>query len=456
MTTSSIAGFDFGTSNCALGVVDAQQPRLLTLPEHGQYMPSTMFAPHADMISGWLFRALEQHGLEQAYQQARSETLNSSLRAMRELKLDGYGDQLSFGKHALHEYLDDPADCYYVRSPKSFLGASGLPERQQQRFEDICAAMMLHLKQHAEQVHGQRLEKVVIGRPVNFQGLDSEQSNQQALAILTKAAKFVGFKQVEFLYEPMAAGLAYQHQLSEERKVMVVDIGGGTSDVSMLTMGPGYLDSHDHQQLVLGYSGERIGGNDFDIALNMEALMPELGAGMALSSGRNVPGAPFWDAAAVNNFPAQMQFYSKETRLLIQDLIKQGAAPLKRLQTLQQERMTYQLSACAEQAKIALSQHATSQVELDFLDDGLSTEVSQQHYQQASDKLLSKIIGLADQVVAQAGCLPDQLFLTGGSANSPLVKQALEQHFKLPMISGDNFGSVTSGLALWAERIYQD
>ncbi|MGY5451607.1 molecular chaperone [Agarivorans sp. MS3-6] len=453
--SQSIAGFDFGTSNCAVGIMQCQQATLVNLPEHGSYMPSTLFAPQSEMICGWLYQQLEQQGKAQPYKQARGQQLSASLRSLKELKLDGYDEHLSFGQQALKEYLIDPADCYYVRSPKSFLGASGIRERQQQQFEDIAAAMMWHIAEQVKQTGQAELEKVVIGRPVNFQGLNSELSNQQAINILSNAASFVGFKQLEFLYEPMAAGLSYQQQLSHEQRVLVIDIGGGTSDISMLTMGPNYLATKDHQSLVLGYNGERIGGNDFDIALNFETLMPSLGAKLTLSSGQPMPIKPFWDAAAINDFPAQARFYEKDTTLLLQRLIKEPQlAPLKGLLQLSQERLTYQMSASAEQAKIALSEHTETLVDLSYLNQQLSVSVSLDAYRQAAERLLSNIAKLSDDVVAQAGCQPEAIFLTGGSANSPMIKQFLADRYAAPLICGDNFGSVTSGLTLWADHIF--
>ncbi|WP_432455579.1 molecular chaperone [Agarivorans sp. QJM3NY_29] len=452
----SIAGFDFGTSNCAVGIMQGQQAHLVKLPAHGHYMPSTLFAPQSEMICGWLYQQLDAQGQAEAYKHARSHQLSASLRALRELKLDGYDEHLSFGQQALHEYLIDPADCYYVRSPKSFLGASGIRERQQQQFEDIAAAMMWHIAEQVKQTGLANLEKVVIGRPVNFQGLNSELSNQQALNILRNAAKYVGFKHVEFLYEPMAAGLSYQQQLHKEQRVLVIDIGGGTSDISMLTMGPNYLAERDHQSLVLGYNGERIGGNDFDIALNFETLMPCLGAKLLLASGQPMPIKPFWDAAAINDFPAQARFYHQDTSLLLQRLLKEPQlAPLKALVRLSQGRLTYQMSASAEQAKIALSEQSETVVDLGYLSEQLQAEVSQTSYRQAAERLLTNIAKLSDEVLSQAACQPEVIFLTGGSANSPMIKDFLAKRYQAPLICGDNFGSVTSGLTLWANHIFQ-
>ncbi|SDK34464.1 hypothetical chaperone protein [Ferrimonas sediminum] len=455
MTHSSIAGFDFGTSNCAIGVMADAAVQLVELPAHGRYMSSTLFAPQREMMTAWLFKQLQQQQLHQPFQQARRGQLPASTRAMNELKLDGYGDSLEFGTSALAHYLEDPADCYYVKSPKSFLGASGLLPPQQQQFEDVVAAMMWHLLCQLDQAGQSRPDKVVIGRPINFQGLNSDDSNRQALQILQNAARFVGFKQVEFLYEPMAAGLAYQQQLAEEQKVLVVDIGGGTSDISLVTMGPDYLQQRNHQDLVLGYAGVRVGGNDFDIALNFQSLMPHLGSRLIQPSGKPVPIKPYWDAAAINDLSSQTRFYDTDTRRLLDSLRREPElAEVGRLLTLANERQTYQLSAYAEQAKIALSDQADTQVDLGFLEAGLLARVDQAQFETSAEKALDTIGRLADDAIAQAGCQPDVIFMTGGTSNSPLVQGFFRQRYGLPLVAGDNFGSVTTGLTLWANHIY--
>ena len=119
---------------------------------------------------------------------------------------------------ALDAYLDDPEEGYYIKSPKSFLGASGLVDSQINLFEDIVAAMMSNIKTLAEESQQKEITQTVIGRPVNFQGLKGDESNRQALSILTRAAKRVGYKDVEFQYEPVAAGFEYEASLSEEKK----------------------------------------------------------------------------------------------------------------------------------------------------------------------------------------------------------------------------------------------
>ncbi|MBY6185441.1 molecular chaperone [Marinobacter hydrocarbonoclasticus] len=451
----AIAGIDLGTSNCGIGVMKGGKPALLSLPQHGHFMPSTLYAPRSEVIAGWLYRQLKAQGREQAFQQARRNTLSASLHALSEARLDGYEDELFFGREALSRYLEDPSDCYYIRSHKSFLGGSGLSPRQQEVLEDITASMLLHLLEQMREAGRNDVRKLVIGRPINFQGINSERSNEQATAIIRRAARNVGIEQLEFLYEPMAAGLTFQQQLTEEKRVLVVDVGGGTTDISMVLMGPDYLNSRAPETTVLGHSGKRIGGNDFDVALNYKALMPALGLGLTDEKGRMLPTQPFHDAAAVNNLSAQTRFYSLTHRNELEALRRQpGLDTLSRLITLQRNQMTFQQSAVAERTKIALSESESTQVDLSYIEAALSTTATQHQFVESVQGLMKQIAGLIDSTLAEAGCDPDVVFLTGGSAHSPLFRNALKARFGDKLVMGDNFGSVTTGLALWADRIF--
>ncbi len=133
-------------------------------------------------------------------------------------------------------------------------------------FEDTVCAMMLHIKLQAESQLPEQIDRAVIGRPINFRGLGGDDANARAQGILERAALRAGFRDVVFQFEPVAAGLDFEATLNEEKRVLVVDIGGGTTDCSLLLMGPQWRERADRQQSLLGHSGCRIGGNDLDIA----------------------------------------------------------------------------------------------------------------------------------------------------------------------------------------------
>ncbi|WP_286232728.1 molecular chaperone [Thalassotalea sediminis] len=450
-------GFDYGTSNCAVGVMENNCPKMVNLPAHGNLMPSTLYAPDRDIIVSWLFSQLSS-AEQELFKKRRMQPLQKGQAVLRELSLDGISSELSFGDNALANYLAEPDEGYYIKSPKSFLGASGLKQPQVDLFEDIVAAMMAHVKQQTEASLKQNIHQAVIGRPINFQGLKGEESNQQAIDILTNAAKRVGFSDVEFQFEPVAAGFEYEASLHAEKRVLVVDIGGGTTDCSMILMGPQYVDSVDRSAQLLAHAGERVGGNDFDIQLAFRGLMPNLGATSQLKTGKPMPTNSYWQAVAINNINEQTAFYSAANGRFLQSLQRDAEQPelVSRLYKLYRERLSYQLVNSAERAKISLSNSDKHSVDLTFLDQTLMQSVDRALFQQACNKELQVISRLMRDTMVQANCSPDVIFVTGGTAKSPVISEFIKQQFTdAELVIGDHFGSVTAGLTRWASKIFR-
>ncbi|MCE2572444.1 molecular chaperone [Motilimonas eburnea] len=451
------AGFDYGTSNCAVGVIQHKQAKLVPLSQQTPLLASTLYAPEREIILPWLAHALPASPLKTEWLKQRGPAILTAQRVQQELTLDGIDTQLHFGEAALAKYLEEPEEGYYIKSPKSFLGASGLNQVQLALFEDIVTAMFCHIKQTAEQHLADSLEQVVIGRPVNFQGLKGEQSNQQALQILTQAGHKAGFKAIEFQYEPIAAGFAFEATLDREQKVLVVDIGGGTTDISLMQMSPEYQTSSERHQHILGHSGERIGGNDFDIHFALRGLMPLFGLDSQLVTGKPMPAKTLFDAVAINDVGSQTRFYSRDNQLMLKELLKDSCVPeqLQRLMHLQQHKQSYQLVNTAEQGKKQLSEQSHYLADLGYIEAGLACELAQTTLSQASAPLLAKIQNLIDETLAQAQTQPDVIFVTGGSAKSPVITEFLRQTYpNSPLRAGDHFASVATGLTRWSQLCF--
>lgn len=447
-------GFDYGTSNCAVGRISEGKPELISLGDQGDYLSSTLYAAHRNMLAGWIARNLPDTAEKQNFIKLRAPAIQATRRMIQ----DGYDDGVFFGQAALDAYLEEPEEGYYIKSPKSFLGATSLSPPQRALMEDVVTAMICNIKNTAEQKSDQSITQVVMGKPVNFQGLRGDESNQQALSLLTTAAKRAGFKEIEFLYEPLAAGFEYEESLTKEKTVLVVDIGGGTTDCSLLKMGPDHQNVSDRFEHVLGYTGERIGGNDFDIHFAQKSLMPLFGLNSQLVNGLPMPVKPFWDAVAINDIGSQTHFYSQSNLLKLKDLYYNAEAKdqVARLIKLQQQKQTYQLVNVAEQMKKALSVEAMVQAPLEFIEDALRQDLHRDQLEFANRDQLSKIKALIDETLVQAQTNPDVLFVTGGTAKSPMIYQFLQQHYgECEIVIGDHFGSVTKGLTRWAGRIFR-
>ncbi|MEH6444460.1 MAG: molecular chaperone [Oceanospirillaceae bacterium] len=455
-----ISGFDYGTSNCAIGVMspDNQQPVLLPLENGHAFLPSTVYALGRELICEQVAKNIVDETMQQQYMQTRQGGLNLASRFRVEESIRENEQSLFFGRAAFDQYFAYAGEGYFVKSAKSFLGAKGVRDNYIQFFEDIVTVMMLHIKQQAQLHSASDLSHTVIGRPVNFQGVNSETSNIQALSILETAAKRAGFKEVEFLYEPIAAGFDFERELTCQKNVLVVDIGGGTSDCAMVQMGPKHINKIDRKADFLGHVGERVGGNDFDIHVAARTLMPLLGMNSVLKSGLPMPTQVYWNAVCTNDLGAQAEFNKLETSLLLEQLLRDTTEPqlMQRFHHLRKNKLNQQLVRSAEQTKINLSDMSDTSVDLSFIEENLTSQVAFDQLQDAVRRPLKKMISLMSETIEQAGIKPDVIYITGGSAKSPVIRQAIAEHIgDIEIVNGDHFGSVTSGLTLWASRIFK-
>ncbi len=447
-------GFDYGTANCSVAVMHDGTPQLLEMENGSPLLPSMICAPTREAISEWLYRHHEVPATDDETQ----ALLRRAVSFNREEGIDVLHNSVQFGLSSLRQYMEDPEEVYFVKSPKSFLGASGLKPQQVALFEDLVCAMMLHIRQQAERQLAQPIDRAVIGRPINFQGLGGEEANRQAQGILDRAARRAGFLEVVFQFEPVAAGLDFESTLREEKRVLVVDIGGGTTDCSVLLMGPKWHHRSDREHSLLGHSGCRVGGNDLDIMLAFKQLCPLLGMGGQTEKGIALPILPWWNSVAINDVPAQNDFYSMANGRMLAELIRDAREPEKvaYLQKVWRQRLGYRLVRVAEESKIALSDSSQIATMLPFIAADLGCDISQADLASAISQPLQRILEQVTLALENSRVKPDVIYLTGGSARSPMIKQALAQQLPgIPLVGGDDFGSVTAGLARWANVVFR-
>lgn len=464
-----LVGFDYGTSNCAIGVFESfsqssrseKAVKLIPLDQQNNqptpYLPSLVYSESRESIIEYVGQHIPISQDKTHFCQVRKGQL--ALAQQFRLSQGIPSDEVltHFGHQAMAEYQQAPQEGFFAKSPKSFLGATGLSQGHLDFFEDIVTAMMLHANQQCIAHTASQPTDVVIGRPVNFSNLDSAKGNKQAVDLLTRAAKRCGYQNIEFLYEPLAAGLAFEQSLPKDQLVLVLDIGGGTSDCTMMHMGPSYKDKLDRTEQVVAHTGIRVGGNDLDIALAAHAMMPLLGMGSETKDGLPIPAKYFLNAIRINDVNAQKQFYSAMTHREVTALQSQAKEPFKasRLLTLLEEQKNFAMIKSCEQAKIDLSLNTHCTAVLDYLEAGLETVISVDDLTAAITRPLQQILKLLAETLQQSQSQPDAVFITGGSGQSPVVRQAVQTFLKdIPVVDGDHFGSVVNGLTHWAQKCF--
>jgi hypothetical chaperone protein len=405
-------GIDFGTSNSAMAWRDPQgHARLMALEGEALAMPTAVF-----------YNA-EDHSTH-------------------------------FGRGALKHYLEG-TEGRLMRSLKSLLGSPLLLEttqigHQQISFQDIIATFLASLRERATQELGTAPRRVVMGRPVHFVD-DDPVRDAQAQASLHQAAQTVGFEDVSFQLEPIAAALDYEQRLTKESTVLVVDLGGGTSDFTVVRLGPDRIHKANRQQDVLATTGVHIGGTDYDRQLNLAQVMPLLGFKHIGPEQREVPSRVFFYLATWHlihwQYQAKAIAHAKTLRSNYSDL-----RLFERLMQVLSERHGHHMAHEVEQAKIRCSaNHADTLIDLAVIERGLQAPLGLADMQAHLHDLLVRTLACARECVQRAGLTDaslDAIYLTGGSSALRTFQQALEAEFTgVPVVEGDLFGGVALGLA---------
>ncbi len=405
-------GIDFGTSNSAMAWADTHGvARLIPLEGEALSMPTAVFYNAEDRST-------------------------------------------HFGRDAVAQYLSG-TEGRLMRSLKSLLGSPLLLEttvvnHQQISFQDIVATFLAALRDRATATLGHAPPQVVMGRPVFFVD-DDPKRDAQAQQSLLDAAHAVGFEQVSFQLEPIAAALDYERRLACEATVLVVDIGGGTSDFTVVRLGPRHMAQADRSGDVLATTGVHIGGTDFDHKLSLENVMPLLGYRHLGPQGREVPSRVFFD---LSTWHLIQWLYQPRAISQVQALRSNYADPGMhvRLMDVLHQRHGHHIAHEVELAKIRCSQSGgDTEVDLSCIERALTAPMAATDMAAQLHALLARVVACARDCVAQAGLNAgglDAMYLTGGSSALRPFQQALQAAFaEVPMVEGDLFGGVASGLA---------
>ncbi len=359
-----------------------------------------------------------------------------------------------FGREAIALYLAG-VEGRLMRSLKSLLGSALMQEKTAIHdglvsFEDIIARFLRELAERAGRELGRTPERVVIGRPVHFVD-DDPKRDERAQESLRHAARAAGFRDIAFQLEPIAAAFDYEQRIAKESLVLIVDVGGGTSDFTVVRLGPERAAREERGEDVLATSGVHIGGTDFDQRLNLDRVMPAFGFRHTGPQGREVPSKVFFDLSSWHLinwlYAAKAVRQARELRTSYADTRLHD-----RLMKVLEERHGHRIASEVEQAKIAASVGGeTARIDLSSAERELAATLSPADMAQQLAPLLEQVIACAHACVRRAGLRAgelDAIYLTGGSSALRPFQEALRRSFAgVPLVEGDLFGGVATGLA---------
>ncbi|MCL1892306.1 MAG: Hsp70 family protein [Alphaproteobacteria bacterium] len=413
------AGIDFGTSNSAAAFGPGSAPELVALENAHTTIPTALYFENADGVL--------------------------------------------FGREAIACYMDAEPDAgRLMRSIKRILGTSlmnsggTLVGKRLLKYDEIIGTFIRHIKEKIDAAAGEDIENVVLGRPVHFRDNDPA-GDARAQAELHAIAINAGFKSVAFQLEPIAAAFAHERLLTGEKLAFVADIGGGTSDFTIIRLGPEYAQKLDRAADILANHGIRVGGNDFDKAFSLKSFMPQFGMETEIGLGKTlpIPTAPFFELSTWSQIN---DLYTYKSLNLIKKYLHQSRAPqrVERLLEIVERRLGHKNLARVEEAKIELSGAPQIKTVLEFLSGAPAITATREDFEIAIERDAQKLNEAIKECIRRAGVKASDInlvILTGGSTEIPYISQAMRAHFPDAELSAaDKFSSVGLGLSFDAAR----
>ena len=421
----SAIGIDFGTTNSSIAHVnDAGEVALAQFPYMGE--------------------------LTAAYR---------SLLYLEQVKERGVNALKSWsGPAGIEHYLSADHKGRLIQSLKSFLSNRNLSGTEvfgrRYTLEDLIARILRDLREKASAQFGTPISKAVVGRPVRFVGAQTEEEDRYAENRLSAAFKIAGYESVQFELEPIAAAHYYESTLDHDELILIGDFGGGTSDFSLVRVGPGVRSRGRSAGDLLGNAGVGVAGDSFDAKLIRHLVSPALGAGTDMHSMKRLLPIPAWIYGKLERWHHLSFLRAKDVMDLLTRIKTDAVEPQKiaALIHLVKEDLGYQLHQSVQAVKYELSNNAAATFHYSDGAVDLTARVKRSSFENWISDELKQIESCLDSLLKASGVHPrdvDAVFLTGGSSFVPAVKRIFATRFGEQRIrTGNQFTSVAWGLAL--------
>jgi hypothetical chaperone protein len=424
-------GIDFGTTNSSIACADGLSDiKLAKFPYLG--------------------------GLTDAYR---------SLLYLQQVKEGGVNTLKSWtGPEGIDQYLAADVKGRLIQSLKSFLSSRSLQSTEvfgrRYTLEDLIARILRDLRKQAEDQFGLGIKSAVVGRPVHFVGAESQEDDKYAESRLRLAFESAGYKSVEFEMEPVAAAQYYESTLDHDELILIGDFGGGTSDFSLVHVGPTVRKREGVSGSIVGNAGVGIAGDAFDAKIIRHLVSPALGAGSQLRSLGKILTVPSWVYIRLERWHHLSLLRGREVLEMLRGVHAQSLEPEKigALIHFIKENLGFHLHRAVQKVKSDLSNASRAKFQFSdgFVD--LEADVERASFEEWISEELGQIERCVDSLLTTANVLPkdvDMVFLTGGSSFVPAVRRIFETRFGAQRIRGGNeFTSVARGLALKAMDLH--
>jgi hypothetical chaperone protein len=364
------------------------------------------------------------------------------------------------GPVGIEHYLSADVKGRLIQSLKTFLSSRTLHGTEvfgrRYTLEDLIARILRDLREQAELQFGLTIKSAVVGRPVHFAGAATPEDDRYAEARLKSAFELAGYESVEFEMEPVAAAHYYESLLDHDELILIGDFGGGTSDFSLVHVGPTVRRNGRISGEIVGNAGVGVAGDAFDAKIIRHLVSPALGAGSELRSLGKILPAPGWVYIRLERWHHLSLLRAKDVLDMLKSVHAQSLEPDKigALIHFIKEDLGFHLHRAVQKLKCDLSNNPVATFEFSdgFVD--LKASVERASFEDWISEELEQIATCVDSLLTSSGVQPggvDMVFLTGGSSFVPAVRKIFTTRFGEKRIRGGNeFTSVARGLALKA------
>jgi hypothetical chaperone protein len=362
------------------------------------------------------------------------------------------------GPTAIESYLAADEKGRLIQSLKSFLASrlftSTSVYGKQFSLEDLITIMLRDIRIQSENQIGPFEGPIVVGRPVRYSNADTEEDNQFALERLTRSLSKAGIGPVIFEYEPVAAAFFYESSLDHDELILIGDFGGGTSDFSVLRVGP--VARRDRAHRILGTEGVALAGDAFDSRVVHNLISPRLGRGTEYRSLDKILPMPEWIYSDLSRWHYLSFLKSSQTIEMLRSIRSQSLDPerIEALLHIVQNDLGFYLHQAVQSMKVELSSELIGSFVFDDHPVRMNGRVKRSSFEKWIEPDLEKIRGCIERLMQSTGLDAgevDRVFLTGGSSLVPAVRKIFEDRFDAQRIAGGSeFTSVAKGLALRA------
>lgn len=405
-------------------------------------------------------------GVVQLARFAHATGETESFRSLLYLEKDpaGLGAVRSWaGPAGIARYLEADTRGRLIQSLKSFLSSRTLQATdvfgRQYTIEELIARIVRQIREEAETKAGAPIRAATVGRPVRFVGSETAGDDDHAVTRLRKALQLAGLPDVRFEMEPVAAAYFYESSLDHDELILIGDFGGGTSDFSLLRVGPGIRRRGRTPADLLGNAGVGLAGDAFDAKIVRQLVSPSLGAGSTFRSGGKLLPMPNWIYRNLERWHHLSFLRTSDVNNLLRSLHAESLAPekIQALRHIIAENLGFQLHKSVQDVKCRLSHDATATFH--FEDGALTIEqsVTRDAFESWVQEELDAITTCVDSLLTSTSVSPsdvDMVFLTGGSSFVPAVRRIFESRFGANRIrTGNEFTSVALGLALMSRDV---